>query len=80
MERIRPLDRDEAREDVRRYFDAEVETFGMVLNPTRVFAHSPEILRGAKTLGGAVNRANRIPAALKSLLSVRVATIVGCPF
>jgi hypothetical protein len=80
MERIRPLDRDEAREDVRRYYDAEMDRFGMVLNPTRVFAHSPEILRGSKALNTAVNKAGRIPEALKALLCVRVATIVGCPF
>lgn len=80
MERMRPLSRDEAREDVQRYFDAEIEHYGMPLNPTQVFAHSPEVLRAAKGLSAGIARAGRIPVALNALLCVRVATQVGCPF
>jgi alkylhydroperoxidase family enzyme len=80
MDRIRPLGRDEAREDVRRYFDDDMERYGMVLNTTQVFAHSPELMRGARGLSTGVAKAGRIPAGLRALLCVRVATQVGCPF
>ncbi len=79
-ERIRPLSRDEAREDVQQYFDQDLARFGMVLNPTQVFAHSPEVMRGARALGTGVAKAGRIDAGLKALLCVRVAAQVGCPF
>ena len=80
MTRIRPMSRDEAREDIRRYFDGDIQAFGAPLNTTQVFAHSPEILRGARGLSAAVAKAGRIPAGLRSLLCVRVASQVGCPF
>lgn len=80
MARIRPLSRDEAREDVRPYFDAEVEHFGMALNTTQVFAHNPEVLRASKSLGAGVTKGGRIDRGLSALLCVRVATTVGCPF
>ncbi len=79
-ERIHPLSRDEAREDVQQYFDQDLARFGMVLNPTQVFAHSPEVMRGARALGTGVAKAGRIDAGLKALLCVRVASQVGCPF
>ncbi len=78
--RIRPLNRDQAREDVRHYFDEDAERYGMPLNTTRVYAHSPELMRGARGLNIAVAKAGRIPDALRALLSVRVAAQVGCPF
>lgn len=80
MSRIRPVSRDEAREDVRQYYDKEVEAFGAPLNTTQVFAHSPDVLRAAKGIGVGIAKAGRIDKGLSALLCVRVATQVGCAF
>jgi hypothetical protein len=61
-------------------YDKERETFGFVLNTTRVQAHRPGILRAAKQLGLAVDRSGLLGPQLQALLNVRVALINGCPF
>ena len=80
MARIRPLPRDEAPPDARAIYDAEEARFGLVLNPTQIMAHRPPILAASKQLNRAVSVDAVLPRALTSLVCVRVATLVGCPF
>lgn len=80
MGRIRPLAFDEAPPETRSYFEAEIARYGAPLNTTGVFAYSPEILRAAKGLSAAIVKAGGIDPQLRSLLCVRVATQIGCPF
>lgn len=80
MDRIRPLPRDEAHADVQRYYDAEIATFGFVLNPTPVQAYRPSILIASKRLGRAVAEEGVLPNALRALICVRVAATIGCLF
>jgi alkylhydroperoxidase family enzyme len=61
-------------------FARQREMFGDILNPARVMAHCPPILEAAGLLSAAVERSNRLPAGLRALLYLRVATINGCPF
>ena len=61
-------------------FAKERETFGDLLNPTKVMAHCPPILRAAKLLGASIEQSGQLPKALLPLVYVRVATINGCPF
>lgn len=61
-------------------FAQERDMFGDLLNPTRVLAHRPEILRAAKALYAACDASGLIPMALLSLVYARVATLNGCPF
>jgi alkylhydroperoxidase family enzyme len=61
-------------------FAKEREAFGDLLNPTKVLAHCPPILRAAKLLGAAIAQSGTLPAGLASLVSLRVAAINGCPF
>ena len=61
-------------------FAKEREIFGDLLNPTRVLAHCPPILKAAKQLGAAIEKSGRLPAALLPLIYLRVALINGCPF
>ena len=58
----------------------ETQAFGYVLNPTKVLAHTPGILRVAKQLGMAVDKSGLLPAGLLPLVYLRVALINGCPF
>jgi alkylhydroperoxidase family enzyme len=61
-------------------FAREQELFGFVLNPTKVQAHTPGIMKAAKQLSMAVDRSGLLPKDLLALVNVRVALINGCPF
>jgi alkylhydroperoxidase family enzyme len=61
-------------------FAKETETFGVVLNTTKIQAHTPGIMKAAKQLSAAVERSGLLPAELLALVYLRVALINGCPF
>ena len=61
-------------------FSQEREVFGDILNPSRVLAHCPPILRAAKNLYASFEESGLLPAPLLALVYVRVASINGCPF
>lgn len=61
-------------------FAKERALFGDVLNPTKVMAHCPPILRAAKMLGASIAQSGTLPKGLAELVSLRVAGINGCPF
>ena len=61
-------------------FARERAQYGELLNPTRVMAHCPPILRAAKMLGASIAESGKLPKGLASLVSLRVAAINGCPF
>ena len=61
-------------------FAKETDTFGFVLNTTKIQAHTPGIMRAAKQLAAAVERSGRLPPQLLALVYLRVALINGCPF
>ena len=61
-------------------FAQERKMFGGLLNPTKVFAHRPGILRAARQLYAACDASGLVPMALLSLVYARVAAINGCPF
>jgi alkylhydroperoxidase family enzyme len=61
-------------------FTKETDTFGYVLNTTKIQAHTPGIMRAAKQLGAAVERSGLLPPQLLALVYLRVALINGCPF
>ena len=80
MPRVREIE-DEAGDPIlAEVFSQQREMFGDLLNPTKIMAHCPPILRAAGALGAAIERSNRLPAALRSLIYLRVATLNGCPF
>ncbi|MEX2145733.1 MAG: carboxymuconolactone decarboxylase family protein [Candidatus Rokuibacteriota bacterium] len=61
-------------------FAKEHEAFGYVLNPTKVQAHTPGIMKAAKQLSAAVEKSGLLAPQLRSLVYLRVALINGCPF
>ena len=61
-------------------FSRERELFGDVLNPSRVLAHCPPILRAAKSLYASFEESGQLPPELLALVYVGVASINGCPF
>ena len=61
-------------------FAKERSLYGELLNPTKVMAHCPPILRAAKLLSASIAASGTLPEGLAALVSLRVAAINGCPF
>jgi len=61
-------------------FAKERAIYGDLLNPTKVMAHCPPILRAAKLLSASIAQSGTLPKGLAELVSLRVAAINGCPF
>jgi hypothetical protein len=80
MPRVREIDEPGDDAVLQETFARERELFGFLLNPTKVQAHRPGIMRAAKQLGAAVDRSGLLPPEMLALVNVRVALINGCPF
>jgi alkylhydroperoxidase family enzyme len=80
MPRISEITDDGGDPTLKPIFDRQRELFGDVMNPTKVLAHCPPILRASQQLGAAIQQSGQLPAALLPLVYLRVATINGCPF
>ena len=80
MARLRPLSKEEAPEEARPLMEAAEKRFGQPSVPAGIQARCPPILEAGRVLGAAPGRSNTLPAELRSLVCVRVAQIVTCPF
>ena len=80
MPRVSEIEEDGGDPTLKAVFDKQRELFGGILNPTKVMAHCPPILRAAKLLGASIEQSGQLPKALLSLVNFRVASINGCPF
>jgi alkylhydroperoxidase family enzyme len=80
MPRIREIEEDGGDPVLAEVFNKQRELFGDVLNPAKIMAHCPPILRAALTLGAAIDRSGQLPKELLPLVYLRVATLNGCPF
>jgi alkylhydroperoxidase family enzyme len=78
--RISEIEDDGGDPTLKAVFDRQREIFGGPLNPTKVMAHCPSILRAAGLMGQAIEQSGLLPKALLPLIYTRVATINGCPF
>jgi alkylhydroperoxidase family enzyme len=61
-------------------FERDRAASGDVYNPTRIYAHRPGVAKALGELHQALAAGGGVPAALASLVRVRVAQIHGCPF
>jgi hypothetical protein len=53
---------------------------GRVVLPIKITAHHPRLLRSLGEMEAGQMAARSVEASLKSLASVKVATLIGCPF
>ena len=51
-----------------------------LIEPVKVAAHHPRLLRAIGQMEGGLEAARSIPAELKLLASIRAAMLIGCPF
>ena len=80
MPRVREIEDDGGDATLAEIFKRERDAFGGLLNPTKVMAHCPPILRAAKMLGASIEQSGQLPKTLPPLIYFRVASINGCPF
>ena len=80
MPRISEIEEDGGDPTLKAIFDKQRELFGGVLNPAKVIAHCPPILRAAGLLGHAIDQSGQLPKSMPPLIYLRVASINGCPF
>src|SRR5207247_9409917 len=80
MPRVKEIEDDRGDATLKDVFAKERETFGDLLNTTKVYAHCPPILEAAKQLSASIAKSGQLPAPLLPLIYLRVALINGCPF
>ena len=80
MPRVSEIEEDGGDPTLAAAFEKEREIFGDLLNPTKVLAHCPPILRAVQALGASIGQSGLLPHGLVPLVSLRVASINGCPF
>lgn len=80
MPRVRQIDDAGGDPILEELFAKERAVYGELLNPTKVMAHCPPILRAAKMLSASIAESGTLPKGLAALVSLRVAAINGCPF
>ena len=54
--------------------------FGRVMEPLKITAHSPRLLRGMVQMEMAQAKLKSVDPVLVSLAEMKVATMIGCPF
>jgi AhpD family alkylhydroperoxidase len=80
MPRIRPLTRAESAAELAPILDQVERTFGTIHAGTGIFAYCPPILQASNGLGRAITSSGTLTPLLRSLATLRVAQIAGCPF
>jgi alkylhydroperoxidase family enzyme len=80
MPRVSEIEDDGGNAELAEMFKREREIFGDLLNTTKIMAHCPPILRAAKAMGAAIEQSGQLPKGLTALVSLRAASINGCPF
>ena len=80
MPRVREIEEDGGDPILKDLFAKERERFGDLLNTTKVMANCPPILRALQALGASIAQSGLLPKGLVPLVSLRVASINGCPF
>ena len=80
MTRVHALTREEAPAEVRPLYDANLRSYGQVLNSTPVWAHRPTIQLGVKALADGIQQSALISDKLRCLINVRIASQVGCGY
>ncbi len=80
MVRVRPLTKDEARAELRPVFEAGEQWLGQPVTSIGIQAYAPAILEASRALGAAPAKSGLLTAELRSIVCLRVAALIGCPF
>jgi hypothetical protein len=80
MARIRPLTKDDVEGDLRTVLEAGERWLGQPAIGAGIQAYAPPILEASRVLGAAPAKSGLLDAQLRSLVCLRAAEMVGCPF
>jgi alkylhydroperoxidase family enzyme len=80
MPRVSEIDGDRGDPTLQPIFAQDRELFGGPLNPTKIYAHRPPVLKAMRDMAEAIERGGLIDSQLRSLVYLRVALLNGCPF
>jgi alkylhydroperoxidase family enzyme len=80
MPRVSEIESDHGDAILQPIFAKDREVFGGPLNPTKVYAHRPPVLKAMKDMAEAIDRGGLVEAQLRSLVYLKVAVLNGCPF
>ncbi len=80
MARIRPLTKDEVSGDLRPLLEASEQSLGKPSISAGIQAYAPAILEASRMLTRAPANSGLLHPQLRSLVCLRAAEIVGCPF
>lgn len=80
MPRISEITEPNGNDLLERLFREEKDTFGGLLNPTKIAAHCPPVLNALKQLYASFYESGLVPPALHCLVYAKVASMNGCPF
>jgi hypothetical protein len=78
MARIGGVRPEDASEEARRVFDRQQQFYGAVLDNHAVLARRPAIFRGFRAMWDGLEENALLPARLRDLLNLKVATLIGC--
>jgi hypothetical protein len=53
---------------------------GTTIEPTQVMGHHGWVLGGAGAMEMSLERSRRVPVAVKTLVDIKAAMLIGCPF
>jgi hypothetical protein len=78
---MRPLTKDEVPEgEVRAALEAGEKWLGKPVVGSGIQAHAPAIMKASRALGAAPEKSGLLPPLTRTLVCLRAAQLVGCPF
>jgi AhpD family alkylhydroperoxidase len=80
MPRIDGLSASDAPESLQKIYAGIERVYGKMLDPVSITAHSPAVLAAFLAFEREVRKADTLDPALKQLVNLKTATLVGCPF
>jgi len=80
MARIQGVEREQAGLLVRFMYWMTKRKVGRVVTPVKILAHHPGLLRAQAAMEMGQMGARSAPSALKALVQIKVAMLIGCPF
>lgn len=80
MARIRPLTKEDVSGKLHEILAGSERWLGQPATSTGIQAYAPAILDASRRLGAAPAQSGLLNAQLRSLVCLRAAEIVGCPF
>ena len=79
MTRVRPLTKDEVREDdILRAFERQEQTYGSILENHAILARRPAIFRGFRKMWDVLDEGSLLGARLAFLVNIRLSSLIGC--